>query len=179
MKDTVTIMLGISGSGKSRLADDLYLKYLDKDGSVGRVSADYYFIPKTLNTFAGGDYLYVWNPEYLGQAHLMCQRQFEMLLNKIPHIIVDNTNLRFKDIAYYAEKAVANGYNVDIVEPNTCWKYHPIECFKRCQHNVPLEKIKEMLTSLSKLKLLHNDMLKNPTEHFKQGKNHGAVCMVD
>lgn len=160
----VILMLGCSGSGKSFLATGLRLRYIhEKPNSVSIVSADHYFSPLSF-----GKAVYGWNPEYLKDAHSMCFRQFESALRAgIGCVIVDNTNLRYDSIEKYAEKAVTEGYAVEIVEPDTSWKYDARECHKRSQHNVPLEKIQEMLASLSKLKLLHHDMFKNPTEYFK------------
>jgi len=95
---TVTILRGVSGSGKSTIAN-----MLTQLGAVV-VSADKYFI----QPFGG----YVFDPAKLKQAHEYCYDMLRMELLSGNDVIVDNTNTTEKEIAKYLEFAQERGYKV-------------------------------------------------------------------
>jgi len=97
----VTIMMGISGSGKST--------YISKMVPIPlRVcSADHYFLKE-------GEYNF--NPSKLGEAHGECFRNYvESLRKEIPGVVVDNTNTTLAEISPYILGAQAYQYEVKVV----------------------------------------------------------------
>lgn len=92
-----------------------------------------------------GQMVYLWHPDMIRESHhvnkIKCKRAMEL---GIEDIIVDNTNTTWKEILPYVELAKAFGYDVEIMEPDTAWKFDVSECFKRNTHKVPLESIQKM-----------------------------------
>jgi predicted kinase len=126
----LTILRGISGSGKSTLAREKF-----PEAKV--FSTDDRFIVE-------GQYRF--NPASLGEAHHENQRLVEYAMQQgEPHIVVDNTNTRMWEMLPYARLAVAYGYQIDIVEPTTTWRFDVDELAKRNTHGVPRESIKNMV----------------------------------
>jgi adenylate kinase family enzyme len=139
------LMVGIPGSGKSTTAKQLQAKY---GGII--CSADDYF------TMKDGTYHYV--PEQIRDAHESCRESFYIHTHKFQTIrerayiyssaIVDNTNVKFKDMSYYISESFKSGRKVIIVEPDSEWKYNVEECTKRNVHGVPSHIIQRMHESL-------------------------------
>lgn len=145
---TVIIMRGWPGSGKSVLARALQFYLIERYSlwplSAVVVSADTYHI----SPFTGK---YKWLPENVATAHAVCRREFAFAVaRRKTVIIVDNTNIKKKDYAYYVETATGHGYEVRQAIPNTPWMHSPEECFRRNVHNVPLDTIKRMQESFEK-----------------------------
>ena len=67
------------------------------------------------------------------------------LKNKLSPIIVDNTNLKGYEFKYYATIGFQNNYKVELMEPNTPWKYKASMLAAKNVHGVPLNKIKRSL----------------------------------
>ena len=65
--------------------------------------------------------------------------------NKLSPIIVDNTNLKGYEFKYYAAIGFQNNYKVELMEPNTPWKYKASMLAAKNVHGVPLSKIKRSL----------------------------------
>lgn len=59
-------------------------------------------------------------------------------------VIVDNTNIRFVDFKLYVLAAIIIGYEIELIEPETEWRYNVEECYRRNKHGVPLENIQKM-----------------------------------
>ena len=96
----VIILRGAPGAGKSSLAR---LFQLLNGPATAVVSADAY-------VFADGNQ---WSPERLQEGHSRCWAQFILhLKNKVPVIIVDNTNQLVRDYERYWTFAEMQGYNV-------------------------------------------------------------------
>jgi len=131
------LMVGIPGSGKSTTAKQLQAKY---GGII--CSADDYF------TMKDGTYHYV--HEQIRDAHNSCKESFYIHAHKHVQnpIIVDNTNVKFKDMSYYISESFKSGRKVIIVEPDSEWKYNVEECTKRNVHDVPSHVIQRMHESL-------------------------------
>lgn len=139
----VTIMRGIPGSGKSTLANKLRVESGKAGVEHGLVSADQFFIEQSTGN-------YIFDPTKLGEAHKECMRVFLWSINrKVPHIIVDNTNINLEDIAPYVAVAEAMDYEVEIVQVYC----EPTIAAARNEHGVPLKSVLNMYDRLNRVKL--------------------------
>lgn len=121
----VVIMRGISGSGKSTYA---------KTNFPGAVicSADHYFMR---------DGEYHWDRDKLGDAHGQCFGRFKQsLIDGAPLIVIDNTNIRRREVARYFDEATQFGYSVSVIRV-TC---DPALAALRNVHAVPAEMVEAM-----------------------------------
>uniref|UniRef100_A0A1A8CBZ1 NEDD4 binding protein 2-like 2 n=1 Tax=Nothobranchius kadleci TaxID=1051664 RepID=A0A1A8CBZ1_NOTKA len=131
------LMRGLPGSGKTTRARELL-----PIGPCGVIlSTDDYFAQK---------YGYQYDPGLLGVAHEWNQSRANNALNdgRSP-VIIDNTNLQAWEMKPYVKMALERGYKVDFCEPETSWKFDPLELEKRNKHGVPQEKIKQMMDRFS------------------------------
>lgn len=127
------ILIGVPGSGKSTLAEKLARKY---DAVI--CSTDSYFIDKETKE-------YKFDFKLLGRNHNFNLRRAAAMMEQSVSVIIDNTNIKVRDIRPYVENAADCGYQIIFVSPTNEWSEDASECFKRCTHGVPLDKIKEML----------------------------------
>lgn len=106
---TCFIIRGAPGTGKS-------VKALEIAASIPNtiiVSADDYWMV---------DGKYVFDASRLGDAHAQCFRQFSEAVAAGRNVIVDNTNLNYKDICKYIDYLLKNNnlnhyiYNVELVQ---------------------------------------------------------------
>lgn len=114
------ILMGLPGSGKTTYVS----KYL---GAYSYVSADNYHID------ADGEYRY--KPEFAGQAHAACKREFALWAcgeGPSGNIVVDNTNVELHTIAFYIECAMAFDHTVQVL------LLHSQDAYYRQTHGVPL-----------------------------------------
>ncbi len=96
----VILLRGASGSGKSTFAGKL------TDSRI--VSADQYHVR---------DNVYSWTQENVSAAHKWCYRNFYFaLLDCVPQIVVDNTNLTLDRISPYYALACLFDYTVHVVD---------------------------------------------------------------
>lgn len=124
-------MVGIPGSGKSTEARFIQ----EEQGGV---------ILSTDDIFQSGDH-YLWSAHLISMAHMLNQGKCRVAMERqITPIIIDNTNVRETDREHYTKLAEEFGYEVELVEPNTPWKYNTHECFYKCKHDVPLSTIQRM-----------------------------------
>lgn len=95
----VIIMRGLPGSGKSTwIANNV-------PGALV-CSADEFMVQ---------DGVYVWDPSKLHAAHSKCQDKYMLALQgRMPLVVVDNTNLRPRDMEYYVVLAENMGYDIEI-----------------------------------------------------------------
>jgi predicted kinase len=95
-------MRGLPGSGKSTFIHDKY-------PNAVICSADHYF----LNDF--GDYLF--DSTKLGAAHAQCMKHFQDCLNvdDFNTLVIDNTNLTWREAGRYIESGLASGHDVELV----------------------------------------------------------------
>lgn len=130
------ILRGLPGSGKSYMASQIAMANKEKFPVI--CSTDHYWIRP--------DGRYDWNFKLIGEAHEWnFKRTKEFFDQNIAIIILDNTNVQFKDFSKYIELALKHRYQIELVEPPTTWKFDAEICAKRNQHNVPLDSIKKML----------------------------------
>jgi len=133
------IMRGVPGSGKSFRA-----KHIKEDMEILGFEChicstdDYWYVDE--------DNPYVFDISRIGVAHRWNQKRVKQHLhNKVPCVIIDNTNTTWKEVKNYAKMAVTHDYEIVIVESDSDWKKDVDECFKRNSHGVPRETIQKML----------------------------------
>ena len=134
---TFIILRGIPSSGKSTLARLIMSEFWLRKLEFAYLSTDDLFT-------VGNKYLF--NRDKLHLFHRANYERFELAINNgIPNVILDNTNTTFKEFSDYVEYAILYGYEVEIREPETPWRYDVEECTKRNKHGVPREVIQRML----------------------------------
>jgi tRNA uridine 5-carbamoylmethylation protein Kti12 len=107
MRHQVYILRGVPGSGKSTMTKRL-LSGLSPDETSTIVSADHWFEKS-------GSYQF--DPTQLGQAHGNSQKSFiEALKNGVSVVIVDNTNIKNRDMKLYIDQAKKFNYDWEIVQ---------------------------------------------------------------
>lgn len=127
---TMFIMRGLPGSGKSTLA-----KKIAELHDAVICSADDFFMK--------GD-VYDFNPRMLHAAHATCQEKARKSLVEGKHVVIDNTNVRLRELKTYFEIAENTNSFIIIYQPDTPWAFDVEECFKRNTHNVPRDVIQRM-----------------------------------
>ncbi len=134
------IMRGLPGSGKSFRAEEFNKHYTIEGYKSIVLSTDQFWIDKETNE-------YNFQGQFIGRAHEWNRGRcaHAMRVDKYEVIIIDNTNTTLKEMLPYIEMAAEFGYDVEIYEPRTDWKYDVEECFKRNTHGVPKESIKSMM----------------------------------
>ncbi|XP_067889605.1 uncharacterized protein [Heterodontus francisci] len=126
-------MRGPPGSGKSTLSRLLLAQ--SPNGVV--LSTDDYFCRNGV---------YWFDPSLLGEAHEWNQSRAKKSMDEgRSPIIIDNTNIQAWEMKPYAEMAVERCYSVSFREPETWWKFNVVELEKRNKHQVPREKIIQMM----------------------------------
>lgn len=131
-RGTVVIMRSAPGGGKST-----YVKKNLSDGTI--CSADDYH-------YVSG--VYAWDPNKVWLAHKRCQEKFMRALEEDHKlIVVDNTNIKIKDLAFYYNQAKDFGYNIRIIRMNIPLK----TLLGRNVHGVPDETVERMFRSLENI----------------------------
>lgn len=132
-------MRGAPGSGKSHLACAIIDATRNGDYANHIFSTDQYFIDVRTNE-------YRYDPTRLHEAHQWNKaRVAERVSRGWSPIIVDNTNMQFRDMTSYFHMAVRQKYLIHILEPNTPWRTASDELAQRNSHSVGQEKIVQML----------------------------------
>lgn len=136
----MVIMRGLPGSGKSYLARKIIEIIMGSDPNNFHnhiFSADDFFIVR-------GKYFFDKNK--ISAAHEWNSRRIYFALNKgLSPIIVDNTHTEMWEMNFPVYYGVQFGYIIEIVEPNTPWKWNTNLLFKKNTHHVPFTSIKKML----------------------------------
>lgn len=127
----VTILCGVSGSGKSTWAD-----HMRPDAAV--VSADHFLA-------VNGEYKF--DPTKLGEAHGACVKAFiDFCRDGTQDVVVDNTNTSLEEINVYMAIAGAYKRNVEIV-----WvQADPEDAAARNTHKVPYSVVMQMHLDLAR-----------------------------
>lgn len=130
----LTLMRGLPGSGKSTLAREV-----GKNGQI--FSTDDFWMQ---------DGEYKFDPERIGEAHRWNQeRALEAMRRGDPHIVIDNTHIEPWEAFPYAEGAQKHGYDVQVKEVDTPWRFNVEELARRNTHGVPLDVIRQMVSKWS------------------------------
>ena len=88
---------------------------------------------------------YMFQPDKLSDAHQSCQTLFTQRASKgISPLVVDNTNMMHWEMYYYLQVAVQYGYHIEIMEPNTPWKFSEKKLALKNTHAVSWESISRM-----------------------------------
>lgn len=144
---------GLPSSGKTTLSKNLLL---------GHFGSQVYLSTDDLLTRSGK---YLWSGQTCYLGHKLLQELFkEAIKLDTGLIIIDNTNLKFKDIQVYVENTPSH-YEIEVVEPQTEWRYNIQECFKRGSHAVPLETLQRMLDSKES-----RDTIQRKINEFRKSK---------
>ena len=161
----LVIMRGLPGSGKSTLA-----KRIVNEAKVGVVlSTDDYFM-------RNGQYIF--RPEELSNAHKANHDQAaQAVRNKVPLVVIDNTNTQSWEMRPYFELGVANSYKIQILEPSTDWKFKPKMLTSRNSHGVPRHSIENMMDRYEK-NLTVDTLLALWNLKEKEAQNH-RECEVE
>lgn len=117
------LMRGLPGSGKSSLA-----KQFVQSGDI-ILSTDDFFVVNGVFTYDGS---------LIKDAHTWNQgRARAAMMAGIETVIIDNTFMEAWEMTPYVRMAQDLGYEVEIHEPDTWWRYDPAECARRTVHGVP------------------------------------------
>lgn len=134
-------MRGLPGSGKSTEARKLAAEHIHKCGSsVAICSTDRFFMES-------GEY--VFNRGMLGQYHELNQDHAEECMRfRVELVIIDNTNIKHRDMKPYKDIATKLGYEIEeiIIDGDALpWDENYIGmCVDRNTHGVPREAIEKM-----------------------------------
>lgn len=131
MRKTIIMMRGLPGSGKTTMAKTFGGLRLSTDDYWTLGGKSYQFV------VALAPYAHKWN---LARCHIA-------MVDQIPLIVIDNTNINRDQMLPYIELATIYDYRVIYAKPDTPWAMDPVECAKRSSHNVPEEKVKLMAES--------------------------------
>ncbi len=137
---TLILIRGIPGSGKSYTAKQMLEKYGGGDPHEHIFSTDDFFIQDAIKDRrerqAAGEninseleaelekdaYTSSWTPQKLGIAHGWNFSRFQQAIDKgVNPVIVDNTNVKAKEMRKYAQYANQAGYGIEIQEPTSKW----------------------------------------------------------
>ena len=133
---TVIVMSGVSGSGKSTVADRWGADWMQQHPASHYyiVSADDYFMIES----ESGGLEYHFDASKLTPAHANCFRRFLGALERgTPLVMVDNTNTTVEEIAPYMLGAEAYGYQ-PMLHTIACFTKEEVKvCAARNSHGVP------------------------------------------
>ena len=147
-KQVVVILRGIPGSGKSFLGKQIQQQLLEEYNVFASIcSADLFF-----ETRHG----YAFDPKLLASAHQNCRKQFlrELQASKASSgsgtsprpsvVLVDNTNTQKWEYEAYEADALANGFELHILEVKCPDLLTATRVAKRNSHGVPLDRVLAM-----------------------------------
>ena len=135
------IMRGLPGSGKSTIVLEIVKVYGKSDTCV--CSADDYFLQQ--------DGVYKYQREDLHDAHQECQIKAQNACKeKVPIVIIDNTNVRKWEMKFYLTLADTYNYNVILVSPRTEWSCDGKILAQKNKHNVDEDTLKQKIIAYVK-----------------------------
>lgn len=126
---TLLIISGISGSGKSALAETL--KWMMQTPDDSAIESEKRCEICTADDFFMVDNEYKFNPAKLGEAHTQCRSKFNSAIGQgVELVILANTTTETKHANPYINYAEQNGYTVS-------WLMVVPHHSGQNQHNVP------------------------------------------
>lgn len=128
------LIRGISGSGKSTLSKTVIYEHSLPDSC--HLEADMFF-----ETRKG----YKFDAALLHKAHSWCLLNTEKLLRVGSIPVVSNTFTTVKEMRPYFDLAIEYDVNVQLLEPDTDWKFDAEKLFSYNQHGVPMATIEKQL----------------------------------
>lgn len=128
MTQTLYLVRGIPGSGKTTRAQQLVTQCNDQGVAVSHLEADQFF------TDIDGQYTFV--PSQIRQAHEWCRRQTRTALDDGDVVVVANTFTQNWELKDYIDMALAKSIPVVIIQ--CCGQWNNV-------HGVPPEKVQGML----------------------------------
>jgi len=151
----MVLMRGVPGSGKSTKAKEIARAHMQEGGtSVAICATDDYHMK---------DGVYVFQREKLGYFHTQnCIRVYELMKLGIELVIVDNTNIKRRDMQAYVSNAGSCGYEVqevvvgkEFLIPSMDMNPHAFNdyiqmCAQRNTHGVPKDVIDRMARTFQK-----------------------------
>jgi predicted kinase len=170
------IMRGLPGSGKSTKVKEIIKERKERKEKLNKESIDFkesidYTICSADDFFVDkktGKYNFVHSK--LPQAHSDCySKAHSAVFDKIPIVIIDNTNVKQEHFKKYFELAKSWGYSPRIIDMHDDLKKKKGKKFtsayleklqKRNVHNVPLKVISNMAESYSWYKIIYDDKYK-------------------
>jgi predicted kinase len=139
MEPSIIILRGISGSGKSVLAN----RVVDEFADSVVVSADNYFL--------NDDGKYEYDARGLSAAHLVCFQDFLDNVNEeVDIIVVDNRSLRAEEITPYWMVGRSYGYEVVVVNVH---EFDLDLCYRRNQHGVSYNAIVNQFQLMNRVEM--------------------------
>ena len=126
---------GLPGSGKSTLAHQLMGEIESCGDSANIYSTDDYWME---------DGEYKFDITKLNEAHAWNFERVKAAIQVYDCVIVDNTNIVWRDFKRYVELAIVHQYDIMLAEPQTAWRNDIDECDQKNTHNVPKETIDRM-----------------------------------
>ena len=143
------ILRGCPGCGKSTLAQQFIKDYQlscwnNEQSEYINLSKYSYVILSADDYFKCGNQ-YLWRPHYLHAAHKRCEELCNIAMyEKIPLIIIDNTNTVYSQYKRYIKMAELYLYDIEIHSLYTSG-FTAKTLAERNTHNVSEEKIQEMI----------------------------------
>ncbi|XP_055355718.1 2',3'-cyclic-nucleotide 3'-phosphodiesterase-like isoform X2 [Paramacrobiotus metropolitanus] len=136
------ILRGCPGSGKSLITGEVQ-RVLGEGVAVRVASADDFWRRNPARE-------YRFERERLPEAHEWCRMECERFCS-VDHaqlVIVDNTNIEFREFQPYLRLAHRHGFATLLVEPQTPWRYDAGVLLKKNVHGVDRETIERRLKRL-------------------------------
>lgn len=146
----VVLLRGVSGAGKSTMVKNLVSA--NKDKTVKVVSADHWFE-------RSGTYQF--DPSQLGKAHGNAQSEFVKALHAGTElVIVDNTNIKLREMKFYIDEAKNTGYD---------WQIYQLETANpKNAHGVPDAKVASMKANMDQATATMPDEWKRHMQVFNR-----------
>lgn len=134
----LVIMRGLPGSGKSTVARARSEAAKQKGIKSVVHSTDDYFLDC--------DGVYRFQGVWIKEAHEWNSANVKRSIRaNYELIVVDNTHTQFWELKTYVILALEHGYEVEIAEPWTEWKFDVDTLVQKNTHDVPVEAITRML----------------------------------